>query len=93
MEEITKKEWPDLDVLAKEIFDSSIDSSSELVHEGVKCSMTEVEVKGPLYHCRCLVNHEEIELNYSEETIHLEDSNSLNPLIFIRVSKKLKKDA
>ena len=56
-------------------------------------SKTGEDVKGPLYHSRCLINHEEIEVNHSEETVKNDDQYSLNPLIFIRVTKPMKKGA
>jgi hypothetical protein len=53
-------------------------------------------VKGetlPLYHSRCFINHEEVEVNHTEKTILEDDLYSMNPLIFFRVAKPMKKDA
>jgi len=47
----------------------------------------------PLYHSRCFINHEEIEVNHTEKTILEDDLYSVNPLIFFRVAKPMKKGA
>jgi hypothetical protein len=78
--------------LAKEVLSDQI-TSGEVTHEGFASSKTGEVVKGPLYHSRCLINHEEIEVNHSEITVKEDDQYSLNPLIFIRIAKSLKKDA
>jgi hypothetical protein len=92
IEDIPSKEWPDLSALAKEVVDDQI-TSQEVVHEGFHDSKTEENVKGPLYYCRTLINHEEIEVSHSERTVKFEDIHGLNPLIYIRVAKALKKGA
>lgn len=92
IEDIAAKEWPDLEKLASEVIDAA-DKSSEVVHTGFKCSKNGNEVKGPLYHSRCIVNHGEIEANFSESTINIDTEHAINPLIFIRVAKKMKSDA
>lgn len=50
-------------------------------------------MKGPLYHTRCIVNHEEIEVNHTEATVLDDDLYSVNPLIFFRVARPMKKEA
>lgn len=47
----------------------------------------------PLYHSRCFINHEEIEVNHTEKTVLEDDLHSVNPLIFFRVAKPMKKGA
>lgn len=90
--DIPSKEWPDLEALAKEILEDQI-PSGELKHEGFADGKTGEDIKGPLYFSRCLINHEEIESQHSETSIKLDDQNSLNPLVYIRIAKKMKKDA
>lgn len=81
-----------MEKLASEVIDAA-DKSSEIVHTGFKCSKNGNVVKGPLYHSRCIVNHGEIEANFSESTILTDTEQAINPLIFIRVAKKMKSDA
>jgi hypothetical protein len=64
IEDIETKEWPDLDALTKEVFESSINSSAEVVHEGFENTLSSGDVKGPMYHTRCIINHEEIEASF-----------------------------
>jgi len=90
--DIASKDWPDLEALAQDILDDQI-SSGEVQHEGYPDSNTGEAIKGPLYHARCLVNHEEVECHHSESTIGEDDQNSLNPMIFIRIARKMKKGA
>jgi hypothetical protein len=118
IEDLTSLEWPDLDEVAKEVFETAVKGDSEapdssvqetivstqdvqiemkeseaVVHEGIISSKTGEDVKGVLYHTRCLINHEEIELNHDEEALRLGQENSLNPLIYIRVARPMKKGA
>ena len=90
--DVPSKEWPDLSALASEVLGDQI-TSGEVVHEGFHESKTEGDVKGPLYYCRTLINHEEIEVSHSERTVKVEDIHGLNPLIYIRVAKAMKKGA
>jgi hypothetical protein len=46
-----------------------------------------------MYYTRCFINHEEIEVDHTETSILQDDLYSVNPLIFFRVAKPMKKDA
>jgi hypothetical protein len=89
IEDVENLPWPDLDALAKEV----IDPSNKDQREAAVCTQTGKKIEGPLYYSRCLINHEEIEVNYSEQTVIKDDQYSIHPLIFIRASRSLKKDA
>jgi hypothetical protein len=96
VEDLQSLEWPDLDALAKEVFDDVAKGDSgapDAVHEGITSSKTGKEVQGTLYHTRCLINHEEIEYNHDENSIFEGTENSLNPLIYFRVARPMKKGA
>jgi hypothetical protein len=95
VEDFTSLEWPDLDALAKEVFDDAAkgDSGPNTVHEGIISSKTGKEVRGTLYHTRRLINHEEIEYNHDESAVLYGDANDLNPLIYFRVARPMKKGA
>jgi hypothetical protein len=91
IEDIEAREWPDLDALTKEVFD---DSSSGDIHTGYISSNHENQtIKGVLYHSKCFINSEEVEINHDEKSIKEDDRFSINPFIFIRVAKPMKKDA
>ena len=94
IENLTTLEWPDLEALAKDVFEEagSVDASGAL-HEGMSCTTDGQEIRGPLYHSRCFINHEEVEANHTEKTILEDDSYSVNPLIFFRVARPMKKEA
>lgn len=87
IEDIHSKEWPDLAALASEVLDQAATTTE---HEQ-KDSTTGEPVKGVLYHTRCQVNHEEIEVNHNSEEIVFDDKFSIHPLIFYRLTKPLVK--
>lgn len=92
IEDIPKREWPDLDALAKEVFGG--EESKSNVHEGYVCSTHEKhQIEGILYNSKCVINSEEVELSHNEKTILEDDRYTVNPHIFIRVAKPMKKDA
>lgn len=93
IKDMADKEWLDLEALAKEVFDEVKVDSDEMVHEGFKCINSGEDVKGPLYHSRFILNDKEVELNYSEDTVAKYDQHTVNPIIYYRVAKPLKKDA
>jgi hypothetical protein len=96
IEDLPSREWPDLDALAQEIFeiDGKAESgAADCTHKGITSSRTGKEVQGPLYHTRCLINHEEIEYNLEESSIFKGTENNLNPLIYFRVARPMKEGA
>lgn len=74
--------------LASDLLDGSV---STIEHKE-KDSTTQEPIKGPLYQSKCQINHEELEVNHSEAQIALDDKYSINPLIFYRLAKPLKKE-
>ena len=64
-----------------------------MVHEGVKCTNSGEDIKGPLYHSRYQLNDKEVELNYSQVTVAKYDQHTVNPIIYYRVARPLKKEA
>jgi len=59
---LEEKEWPDLEALAAEV----LDNAAPAIEHREKDSTTDAIVKGPLYHSKCQINHEEIEVNHGE---------------------------
>lgn len=45
-----------------------------------------------MYHTRCIINHEEIEASFDQTSVVKGSESSLNPYIYFRVSKPMKKD-
>lgn len=88
IEKISEKEWPDLLALADDVLDKE---ATSVEHE-TKDSISDEVIKGPRYHTRCQINHEEIEVNHSESQVTLDSKYSIHPLIFYRLAKPLKKE-
>ena len=63
IEGIEEKEWPDLEALIAEL----LETDASTIEHKEKDSTTDEVVKGPLYQSKCLINHEEIVVNHSEE--------------------------
>ena len=80
-----------MDELEKEMVAESNQIGQIEEHEGIKCSSTGLEIKGARYYCKCVINDEEIDVNYSESSVKMDDKLSLHPLIFYRIGKPLKK--
>jgi hypothetical protein len=90
IKDIENKEWPDLDKLTKDLLEDKSVSLDELTHANFKSSFDEQPVKGALYYSKCLINNEEIEVCHSESSVQNEDRHSVNPHIFLRISRQVK---
>lgn len=73
--------------LADEVLDKTATE-----HEA-KDFVTQEVITGPRYHARCKVDDNEIiEVDHSESQVFLDSINSVNPLIYYRMSKPLAKE-
>mmetsp|Transcript_41597 Transcript_41597/g.63474 ORF Transcript_41597/g.63474 Transcript_41597/m.63474 type:complete len:255 (+) Transcript_41597:414-1178(+) len=87
IEDIPSLQWPDLDALAAEVLDSS---AEEVVHSFTVGDQDKT-IKGPLYYSKYLINSQEIEVYKRMED--KEDEDNINPQVFFRLAKPLKKGA
>jgi hypothetical protein len=63
-----------------------------LVHANFESSYDKSPIAGPLYYSKSLINNVETETVHSETSV-FKDGSDMNPIVYLRVNKPLKKDA
>lgn len=76
IEDLETKKFPDLKALIKETID---EGESGSVHTGVKCNVTDTDIKGNRYFTYSKINGDDAIINLSEKEFKVPNQFDINP--------------
>lgn len=85
LKDIDSKQWPELDKI-----EAMLQKTGD--EHDVNCALTGKKIVGPRYYTRYMANTVQVELSLSEAGVQQDNQHSLNPQVFLRLTRPLLQD-